>query len=338
MGKDKNKFDFDSGSIFIYMIRKAKILIIVSLAAFIVSAVVSLMITPKYKSTVVLFPATSASISKSILNNSYLPYNRADLLNFGDENDCDQLMQVLISREIMEMINKKYNLMAHYGIDIEKTDYPQTKYYEYFESNFVFRRTEYNSIVISVFDTEPELASTIANSIASYADTLIRNMRKSRGLKAYELAFHEYSKFDSLTKATNDSMNKLTKLGIYNYKDQSKELSKAYFKALGKGKNELANKYKKDLEVVARYGISFNELNRKQLYNVEQRSSIFYKLQEIKSELDQNLPSNFVVESAVKADKKAYPKRMIIVLISTIAAFFLTFILLVFIDSIKKHF
>jgi uncharacterized protein involved in exopolysaccharide biosynthesis len=163
-------------------------------------------------------------------------------------------------------------------------------------------------------------------------------MRKSRGLKAYELALQEYTKFDSLTKATNDSMNKLTKLGIYNYKDQSKELSKAYFKALSKGKNELASKLKKDLEVVTKYGISFNELNRKQLYNVEQRSSIFYKLQEIKSELEQNLPSNFIVESAVKADKKAYPKRMIIVLISTIATFFLTFILLVFIDSLKKHF
>ncbi|HOT15470.1 MAG TPA: Wzz/FepE/Etk N-terminal domain-containing protein, partial [Bacteroidales bacterium] len=98
----KDKFEFDATSIIKFTLKNIKLLIAVSIVAFIVSAVVSFLIKEKYKSTVIVFPTSSSSISKSIMNINYLPYNKADLLNFGDEDDCDQLTQVLMSAEIKD--------------------------------------------------------------------------------------------------------------------------------------------------------------------------------------------------------------------------------------------
>ncbi len=337
MGK-KDQFEFDATSIIKFILKNLKLLIAVSLIAFVVSAVVSFMIKPKFKSTVIVFPSSTASISKSVMNMNYLPFNKADLLNFGDEDDCDQLTQVLMSAEIKDMMNKKFNLMAHYGIDSVKTAYPKEKYYNAFEDNFRFQRTEYKSIKISVLDIDKELAAKMANDVVAYADSLIWRMRKSRGQKAYDLAQFEYARFDSITKTTTDSMNKLTKLGLYDYKVLSKDLNKAYYSALLKGKTDLANKIKQRMDLSAKYGIAYDELNLKLIYNVEQRSAMFYKVQEIKAELEQALPSKFIVESARVSEKKAYPRKSLIVLASTVSTFFLTLILLIFVDTVKKYF
>ena len=96
MGKNKSNFDFDSGSILIYMLKKAKILIGVSVIAFIISTIAAFMITPKFKSTVIVFPTSTAVVSKSLLNTQYNPSD-GDLMNFGEEEQCDQLLQVLLS-------------------------------------------------------------------------------------------------------------------------------------------------------------------------------------------------------------------------------------------------
>jgi len=66
MSKNEQKgLNFSSVDLLIYMWNKRMILIIVSLVAAVASIIISLQITEKYKSTVVMFPTTGASVSKS---------------------------------------------------------------------------------------------------------------------------------------------------------------------------------------------------------------------------------------------------------------------------------
>ena len=53
-------------------------------------------------------------------------------------------------------------------------------------------------------------------------------------------------------------------------------------------------------------------------------------------DVSNDIPTKFVIEKAIPADKKAYPKKMIIVLVSTIASFILGVIVLLTIDKIKE--
>jgi uncharacterized protein involved in exopolysaccharide biosynthesis len=335
MGKNKNKFDFDSGNILLFIIKKSKILFAVAIAAIIVSTIVSLLMTPMFKSTVIVFPTSTAAVSKSILNTQYSP-SKGDLLNFGLENECDQYLQVLNSNEIKDLINKKFDLMEHYGLDSTKTKYPVTKYYDYFKNNFSFRRSEYLSIIIDVYDRDPKLAAQLANGVAAFSDTLIKRMQKERASLALNIAEREYKALDSVINFQEDSAQKLRLLGASNYGDQSIILTKLYFKALLKGKTDIANSIKKRLENVTKYAKNLGILENAIADERIQRSSLNYKYTEAKAEFEQNLPNKFIVESAKVSEKKASPKRALIVLTSTISAIFFALVLILIIESLKK--
>ena len=60
------------------------------------------------------------------------------------------------------------------------------------------------------------------------------------------------------------------------------------------------------------------------------------KYQAIRADAEYNLPQKFIVESAVASDKKDYPKRMMIVLMSTIGALALALFLIIAKEGIKN--
>jgi uncharacterized protein involved in exopolysaccharide biosynthesis len=65
-------------------------------------------------------------------------------------------------------------------------------------------------------------------------------------------------------------------------------------------------------------------------------SEIESKYIEAKIDVEQDLPHKFVVNEAVKAEKKSYPVRWLIVMISTISSFILSIIVLVILENLKK--
>jgi LPS O-antigen subunit length determinant protein (WzzB/FepE family) len=66
-------------------------LIVISIIAAIISIIASFMITPLFKSEVVVFPAPNISTSKSLLSKSFT--SRTGLLNFGEEETGSELAQ-----------------------------------------------------------------------------------------------------------------------------------------------------------------------------------------------------------------------------------------------------
>jgi uncharacterized protein involved in exopolysaccharide biosynthesis len=57
---------------------------------------------------------------------------------------------------------------------------------------------------------------------------------------------------------------------------------------------------------------------------------------EARVDAEQVIPHKFVIDQAYKSDKKAYPKRLIIILVSAISAFSLALLLMIIIDSIAS--
>jgi capsular polysaccharide biosynthesis protein len=333
MGKNKSKYDFDSGNLLFYIFRKFKILMIVSVIAFIVSAIAAFMIKPKYKSTVIMFPVSSAPISKSLLSYGYS--GKSDVMSFGEEEDAEQLLQVLNSEEIKNRIIAKYDLMKHYGID-KNGKFPFTKLYKEFDGNFSFHRTEYMSVIVEVLDINPDTAALMANDVAAFVDTVMQTMQRERARKAYEIVKSEYLALDNSIKVLEDSLNKIRLMGINDYESQSEVLNEYYVKATMEGKIGVANMIQKKLDVISKYGGTYVAIRDFLLSEKQQLTFTKQKFAEAKVELDQDLPHKFVVESAHPAEKKAYPKRMNIVIVATISAFLLTLILLIVLENIKK--
>lgn len=110
-------------------------------------------IEPLYKSTVILYPTTTYSTSKAILNTNALIY--VDPLQIGDENQTDQMIQILNSGKIRNKIIEKYDLMNHYGIK-DNVSHKHYKLDKAYDNKIRIKRTEYNSVKIIVLDANPQ--------------------------------------------------------------------------------------------------------------------------------------------------------------------------------------
>ena len=182
-------YNFNSVDLLIYIWKKRLFLMGVGLVAGIASIIISLMITPMFESSVIMFPTSSASVSKDLLSQNYS--GRQDVHGFGEEQQAEQLLQVLNSEPIRSRIIEKYNLLEHYEIEPGEK-YPLTRLYETYRSNINFRLTEFMSVEISVMDRDPAYAANIANDIAALVDTVYNNMKKERAREALKLVEREY--------------------------------------------------------------------------------------------------------------------------------------------------
>lgn len=330
MGKKKDKYD--ASNFVIYAWKRRKILLSVTFFAFIVSVIASLLITPRFKSTVIMFPTAAASVSGSLLSESMFSSN--ELLKFGGEEEGEQLMQILQSQEIRNRIVQKYDLFKHYRI---KTDspYARTRLNEEYDSNIKVRRTELMSIVVDVLDTDPDTAAFIANDISNYVDTVMNQITRERAQMAFSLVAKEYNDLSLKINTLQDSLKKIRKLGVVNYESQSEALSNAYAQALRDGNQNAARQLESKLAVLAKYGGSYVSLRDFLLNESKRLSLLTAKYQQAKVDAEQNLPYKYIVDKAYRSDRKATPKRMIIVLASTVSAFFLALLFLVIADTIR---
>src|SRR5210317_655069 len=109
--------DFDSSGFIYFLYFWRKPLITITLLAIAASILFSSpwFITPKYKSTVILFPVATNSISKALI--SQQSGIKEDVLGFGEEEQAEQMLQILNSNLIRDRIVSQFNLLEHYGID-----------------------------------------------------------------------------------------------------------------------------------------------------------------------------------------------------------------------------
>jgi len=327
-------FRFESTNLLLYMWNRKKPLIMVSFIAFVASVIVSLIITPKYRSTVIFFPSSSTSISKALISTTGGGPAR-DILQFGEEEETERLLQVLYSDEIRERLVEKYNLFEHYQIDPDSR-YKYTTLYGKMKENISFRKTEYMSIRIDVLDTEPGVAADMANEIASLLDSTMNRMQKRRAREAYEIVEQEYFSLKNEIGALEDSLKTLGQLGVFNVEAQSQGLVELYLDAVSRGNRSQAERLEKQINVLAEHGGTYLFLTEF-LENESARLSLLKeKYVEAKVDAEQNLSHTFIVNKGQEAEKKAYPKRSIIVIISTLSAFLFTLIVLVSIDSVRK--
>lgn len=332
MSNNNIEYNFDSSGLFSFIFKHRKPLIIITGIAILLSSAISFIIEPKFKSTVIIFPASSTSVSHELLNENLVEKN---ILKFGEEEEVEQMMQVLQSDEIRDNIVKKYNLYKHYEIDTT-SKFPKTKLIQEYNNNISINRTEYMSIEIEVLDKNPDTASNIANDIAAYLDTVMNRMQKSRAVKALKIVEKEYLSLKDHIKMLQDSIDALRALGIFDFESQSEVLMDAYAQALAEGRLEGAKKVKEKLDILAKYGGTYATMRDLLIYEIEKVSKLESKYQEAKVDVEQDLPHKFVVNKAQPAERKSYPVRWLIVLISTLSAFLLTVLLLIIIENVKK--
>jgi hypothetical protein len=327
------KDDFNSLNLLYFIYKWRKQLIALTIGTIIISSIISLTIREKYKSTVILFPATTNSISKALLSENN--FQKTDVLQFGEEEEAEQMLQILHSDEIRTRICEKYNLMGHYGID-SSDKYKRTKLYEEFQSNINFKRTEYMSVKIEVMDWNADTAASIANEIAALHDSTKILIQRERANQALKIVEREYFIKLKEIQAMEDSLTVINGLGLFDYESQSEVTSEQYAIAIAKGDQRAIKSLEEKLKIIGKYGSAYVSLRDNMYMQRKQLNLLKSKYDEAKVDAEQILPQKFIVSNAYPAEKKSYPVRWVIVVVSTLASFLLAIIAILVIENIKQ--
>ncbi len=330
--KDYQK-SFDSTNLLIFLYSYKKPIITITIAAAIISALVSLMIQEKFLSTVILFPASTNSISKSLMTNDVT--GKLDINAFGEEEQAEQLLQILNSDDISGYIRDKYNLMEHYGFKSDES-FALTNTVKQYQDNVTFKRTEFNSVRIDVLDHNKDTAALIANDISNRLDSVRTRMQQERAVIGLRIIEDEYKSMQTYMKSMDDSLTAIRKKGLTDFEVEVEQLTKAYYEALAKGNTSVVKQLEKKLEIFAEYGSAYMSLTENLEFEREQLALLRAKYEETKADATRSISTKFVVNRAWPAEKKAYPIRWLIVLVSTFSAFLLTILGIIALENFRK--
>jgi len=295
-----------------------KLLCIIGVSAAVGSAIFTapIFITPKYDATIVLFPATTASISRAVLGG---PGAAPDFLQYGDVVAAERLLQIISSGAVRDRIDTLYNLMEHYEIE-EHERFRRTRFNRMFRQNVNARRTPFGAIELTVRDKDPELAARLANHIALLADTVINQIRAERARLAYQAAAEYFEKYRSDLDEINDSLQVIMRAGVYDILGQSGMLHRQLAMDISQGNTRGAEAIKQRLDILGEKGGQYIYLTAA-IQNISaNKSTAHRRMLEAKSDYENFLTFSFIVDPAVVPDKKAFPTRWLLVLLITASA------------------
>lgn len=320
MAEKLSELEKERQNLLLFIWRKRKLLLIVTAIAAVVSIVVSFLLTPIYRSTAIVFPAATSTVSFSEQRNA-----KAAAMDFGEEEQAEQLVQILQSSRIRDKIVSQFDLMNHYEID-SKDPNKYFKLVKQYNSNFLFVRTRFGSIQIDVLDVNPQKAADMANKIVDLIDTVKNNMVAERTWPAFEINKRKKEQLEQERKDVLFKLDSLAELGVVSLEGRT-NLFQAYVDS--KSAQEKAE-IKKTIDINMKHGSLFDGLEFIRNEKIMQLEEFLVSYEQAESDAYSVFNHKFVVERAVVADKKDKPKRMIIVLLSTIGAFiFMVFALLI---------
>ena len=309
-----------------FLLGKKKPILIITFIISLGSIVVSLLITPLYLSTAIVFPAATSSVSFSEQRNA-----KSAAMDFGEEEQTEQLAQILQSSRIRDKIISQFKLMAHYGIDNNDIN----KYYklkEEYNGHFSFERTRYGSIKIDVLDEDPELAAKMANKIVDLIDTVKNDMISERTIPAFEVNRRKKVQMERERDSILSCLDSLASLGVIAL-DVRSNLFQAYVDSKNPADRE---ELKRKIEINMKYGAKYDGLEYMRNEKTVKLEDFRISYEQAESDANTKFNHKFIVERAVIADRKEKPKRMIIVFIATVAGFVLSVFSLLLFEKYKE--
>lgn len=307
-------------NLILFIWKKRKPLLTVTAIAAVLSLVAAMLMKPLFLSTAIVFPAATSSVSFSEQRNA-----KASSMDFGEEEQAEQLVQILQSSRIRDRVIHQFGLMEHYGIDSTE-DNKYFKLLKEYEGHISFVRTRYGSISIDVLDEKPELAAEIANKIVDLIDSVKNSMIAERTIPAFEINKRKRDLLDQDLKTILTQLDTLADKGVVSLEGRS-NLFTAFVQAKsGQDRDFL----KQQIDVNLKYGAKFDGLEQMRDEKIIKLEKFLDSYEQAESDAYTNFSHKFIVERAVVADKKDKPKRMIIVLLATMGSFiFMIFLLLI---------
>ncbi len=265
-------------------------------------------IKPKFKSFAIVYPS--------------------NLQKYSEESSTEQMLQILQSEQLKLKLIDVFHLYSHYNIDT-KYKYAQTAVFNELKDNVSISKTSYESVKIEMLDYYPDTAKMMVDSIISFYNQIIR---KVHNLKYKEVIDLDKKRMDEIL-YEKDSLGNLLlkyreKYKLYMPDKQNQKITEKYLENNAKAKELYEN--------MLAHSSQINFLDS--LVKYQQIRYLEYKTNYEENLLNYQKKITYanIISEPIPADKKSYPIRWVIVLLSVLGAFLFSFIALVFFESIQE--
>ena len=311
---------FDNQRILQLIWKRKTHFIIIGIIAIVLSAIFSgpTFIKPKFKSTARVYPINIAKLS--------------------NESKTEQMIEILNSNDIKFKMFKAFNLDEVYRIHKDDPNY-LTYMLDLYNTNVSINKTEFETAEIKVMDYDPVRASNMCDSIIVFFNYKVRELHKAKDKemvdiseKALERKYAELSSFEKQL----DSLR--SKSGIISFDEQVPELTRGYMNALATGRGSAG-----DTKTIEKLYNNFTKEGTKAAFLENRYNNTIHVIDSLSNQYDfylgeyeKEITYSHVVEYPFPADKKSYPVRWLIVLLSTISAVFMALLVFLALDYRKS--
>ena len=294
---------------------------VILLASVILAAIFSspFFITPKFKSFAVVYPA--------------------NISEYSDESETEQMFQILQSQDIKDSLIKKFNLPEHYEIDPSYKYFRTAINYEYGQ-NVNINKTPYDAIRIEVLDKDPQVAADMVNAIIDFFNLKVRAMHRS---KYYEVILMYENLLAQKQKNIDEIQDELielsTEYGLLSYDQTSEQIMRGYLQTItGANKSNInmkeVNRLKENME---KYGGELIILVESLKLEVKTYATFKVEYEDTWRFYYADLTYSNVITSPFPSDKKASPIRWLIVALTAMVTFFFSLILVLIIENYRSY-
>jgi capsule polysaccharide export protein KpsE/RkpR len=289
---------------------------VVAVAAIVLSTILSSpwFITPKYRSMATVYPV--------------------NLNPYSTETRTDQLLQLLESNSIRDTLIVRFDLGTVYEADTNARGGYFALYNE-FKDRVTISKTRYESVMIEVLDEDPRRARDMVNAMLDQVNLLARRLQREKSYEVLAIAEramqHERAKLDSVEKRLDDLRQET---GLLSYDYQVRELTRGLMGMIQSGapqsRLDEVRRMIKDLQDKGGEFHALSELSEMFRANYDR---LLGDYERVVNDVTKELTYTNVVVYPEVSDKKVYPIRWLIVVLSTLSALFLCFVLLVWRDQ-----
>ena len=287
------------------------VLIIVSGIA---AALFSVFVMDEYfLSSSTFYPSNQYVSDRSMIFNSQNTGGQIEY--FGGKGDVNRILTIANSEPIIDYIIDSFKLVEHYKIDRTKA-YWKTKVRKKFDKNYEAIKTEHDAVEISIFDTDPKLASDIVNAVVDKVDEENKSHINETKKNLFNLISNQILEQQRNVNGYVDTLSLLAT----QYK--VKVSSGAPGTVIVEGTDVRAVQQYKAL--LAKQENAEKELNNR--INIKEQMEVAMK---------SNTSSLFIVEKATPADRREKPVRSLVVLITMLFTAFVSLIGVLLIEQIR---
>jgi capsule polysaccharide export protein KpsE/RkpR len=274
-------------------------------------------IKPKYKSIAVIYPS--------------------NLMPYSQESPTEQMLQLFQSDSIFNHVVDHFRLAKHYCLDSASPTI-HNELLGMYNENVSIKKTEYEAVRIEVLDYDPDTACMIIHEMVNAFNSYTLKLNKSKSGELVTIFGDQMKRKEAQIDSINTALKEIAvKYGIIDYKAQSRELAKEYYRTTASGNEKKINELTNSLRNLEERGGKVFELKKHLDHSTAEYGALLVQYNTVVEDSRKELTYTNMVVKPFPSDKKAYPIRWLIVTVAGCASILFSLIVITIIEGRKYN-